>query len=456
MSNNVDDMGKLRTPPQAIEAEASVLGSLLLDNEAFDLIADLLTEGDFYRLQHQLVFAAISRLINRSQAADVITVYEVLKQEGKGEEVGGLPYLNSLAQYVMSAGNVRRYAEVVRDRSILRNLIGVGDGIVASAFETNGRATNDILEEAEHRVLSIAESGSAGREDAKTLETQLSRFLETLDKRANQSGDDEECARTGFHDVDKLIDRLDPGDLIVLAGRPSMGKTSLAMNIAEHVALTQGLPVAVFSLEMSADQLTQRLVGSIGRVDLKKLREANLNESEWGRVFETVERLRNTVLDVHDDHVETVAQVRAAARRIKRKRKSLGLIVVDYLQLMNSSNKGKATAENRATEVGDISRGLKLLAKEMKCPVIALSQLNRGLEQRQDKRPMMSDLRESGAIEQDADVIMFVYRDEVYTKEACREPGVAEIIIAKQRNGPIGTAKLAWSAPFIRFGSLAR
>ena len=441
----------LRIPPQSLESEASVLGALLLDNSAFDHVLDLLTDGDFYSFAHKEVFRVVASLLNGSRPADVITVFEQLKTEGKAEEIGGLAFLNALAQYVPSAGNIRRYAEIVCERSVLRRLITAGDEIVTSAFSTEGRAVSDILEASETSILAIGEQGVV-REEVKTIEGQLLRFIEDLQDKADRPGQ-QTGVLTGFNDLDKQTDGFQAGDLIVIAGRPSMGKTSLAMNIAENAALKQSLNVLVFSLEMSADQLTRRIVGSLGRIDQKGLKTGVLSDGDWGRVTETLERLKNVVLDIQDVGVETVGVIRAISRRIARRRKKLGLIIVDYLQLLNSSSGDRASPENRATEVAQISRGLKMLAKEMQCPVIALSQLNRSVEARTDKRPMMSDLRESGAIEQDADVIIFIYRDEVYTKESCKEPGIAEIIIAKQRNGPTGTVKLVWSSNYTRFDS---
>jgi replicative DNA helicase len=444
----------LRIPPQSLEAESSVLGALLLDNKSFDHITDLVTANDFYRAQHQTIFGTIAALINTARPADVITVFEHLKSNGRDEDAGGIAYLNALAQYIPSAGNIRRYAELVRDKSILRKLIQTGDEITALAFENKGQDPTAILEEAERKVLEIGEQG-ASRADVKTLDDQLARFIDQLQVRADNPGQ-KSGVQTGFLDLDRLTNGFQAGDLVVVAGRPSMGKTALGLNIAENAAIDQRLPVLVISLEMSADQLTNRFVGSIARVDQERFKTGVLSDDEWGRVTDTLETVRGAVLDIQDSGINTVSSIRALARRTVRKHKHLGLILVDYIQLMGADEEGRASAENRATEVGQISRGLKLLAKEMRCPVIALSQLNRGVESRPDKRPMMADLRESGAIEQDADTIIFIYRDEVYTKDACKEPGVAEIIIGKQRNGPTGTVKLAWSPKYTRFDNLAR
>ncbi|WP_317203672.1 replicative DNA helicase [Janthinobacterium sp.] len=446
---NIQDETQLRVPPHSIEAESSVLGGLLLDNKTFSHLEDLIASSDFYRLEHRLVFTSIAQLVSEGKPADVITVNEWLNSNGLLEQVGGLHYLNSLAQYVPSASNIRRYAEIVREKAVLRKLISVGDEISSSAFSI-GRDTSEILEDAERNVLAIAQQGNRALEEAKSLDSQLIKFLDNLQDKADGK-DVNKGVFSGFTDLDKVTDGFQPGDLIVVAGRPSMGKTSMAMNIAEHAAFQQGLPVLVFSLEMSAHQLTTRIVGSVGRIDQSNLKKADLTEAEWTRVAEATQRMHGKVIDIQDTNCETVAAVRSAARRAAYKHKNLGLVVVDYIQLLSSGT----SEENRATEVAQVSRGLKLLAGELGCPVIALSQLNRSLESRGDKRPMMSDLRESGAIEQDADTIIFIYRDEVYTKEACREPGVAEIIVAKQRNGPVGNVKLAWSPNYTRFDSLA-
>jgi len=444
-------VAQLRVPPHSIEAESSVLGGLLLDNGAWDRVSDLLGEGDFYRYEHRLIYAAMAALINANRPADVITVFEHLQSLGKAEEVGGLTYLNALAQYVPSAGNIRRYAEIVRERAILRKLVAVSDEIATSAFNPQGRAVAQILDEAEQKIFNIGEEGSRMKRGFQSMDSLVVTLLDRVQEMADNPNDITGVP-TGFYDLDRLTAGLQPGDLIVLAARPSMGKTAFAINIAEHVALHEGLPVAVFSMEMGAAQLAVRIVGSIGRIDQSRLRTGKLTDEEWPRLTEAIEKLRNISLHIDETPGLTVSELRANARRLARQCGKLGLIVVDYLQLMSGSS---GDNENRATELGEISRGLKMLAKELGCPVIALSQLNRSVEQRPDKRPMMSDLRESGAIEQDADIIMFIYRDEYYTKDACKEPGVAEIIIAKQRNGPTGTVKLAFLKPLTRFENLA-
>ncbi len=444
-------LAQLRVPPHSAEAESSVLGGLLLDNSSWDRVSDLLTESDFYRFEHRLVFGAIGALVNSAKPADVITVFEHLQNQGKAEEIGGLADLNSLAQYVPSSGNIRRYAEIVRERGILRKLVSASDEISTSAFNPRGRPVATILDEAEQKIFNIGEEGARTKQGFQAMETLVVKLMDRVQEMADNPND-VTGVPSGFYDLDRLTAGFQAGDLIVLAARPSMGKTALAINIAEHVALNEGLPVAVFSMEMGAAQLAVRVVGSIGRIDQSHLRTGKLTDDEWPRLTEAIEKLRSIPFHIDESAGLSSGELRASSRRLARQCGKLGLIVVDYLQLMSgSSNDG----ENRATELGEISRGLKMLAKELQCPVIALSQLNRSVETRPDKRPMMSDLRESGAIEQDADIVMFIYRDEYYTKEACKEPGVAEIIIAKQRNGPTGMIKLAFLKPITKFESLA-
>jgi replicative DNA helicase len=444
-------IAQLRIPPHSIEAESSVLGGLLLDNGAWDRMADVVVDGDFYRHEHKLIYAAIGTLINASKPADVITVYEQLQNLGKSEEIGGLAYLNSLAQYVPSASNIRRYAEIVRERSILRKLVSASDEIATNAFNTQGKPVDKILDEAEQKIFNIGEEGTRMKQGFQGMDSLVVELLDRVTEMA-ENPNDITGVRTGFYEFDKMTSGLQPGDMIVLAARPSMGKTSLAINIAEHVALNEGLPVAVFSMEMGASQLAVRIVGSIGRIDQGHLRSGKLTDEEWPRLTEAIEKLRNVSLHIDETPGLTTSELRANARRLARQYGKLGLIVVDYLQLMSVSS--SMNDENRATAVGEISRGLKMLAKELKCPVIALSQLSRGVESRTDKRPMMSDLRESGAIEQDADIIMFIYRDDYYDKNS-KEPGVAEVIISKHRNGPTGTVKLAFLKPLTKFENLA-
>ncbi|MBA4261380.1 MAG: replicative DNA helicase [Comamonadaceae bacterium] len=445
-------IAQLRVPPHSIEAESSVLGGLLLDNQAWDRVADLVNDSDFYRYEHRLTYSAIAALVNASKPADVVTVFEHLKNLGKAEEAGGLAYLNSLAQYVPSAANIRRYAEIVRERAILRKLVAASDEIATNAFNPQGKPVAKILDEAEQKIFKIGEEGSRMKEGFQGMDTLVVDLLDRVQEMADNPMD-VTGVPTGFIDLDRMTSGLQAGDLVVLAARPSMGKTAFAINIAEHVALNEGLPVAVFSMEMGASQLAVRIVGSIGRINQGHLRTGKLTDDEWPRLTEAIEKLRNVSLHIDETPGLTPSELRANARRLARQCGKLGLIVVDYLQLMSGSSSDGG--DNRATELGEISRGLKMLAKELQCPVIALSQLNRSVETRTDKRPMMSDLRESGAIEQDADIIMFIYRDEYYTKDACKEPGVAEIIIGKQRNGPTGVVKLTFLNTLTRFESLA-
>lgn len=445
-------VAQLRVPPHSMESESSVLGGLLLDNSAWDRVGDLLVDGDFYRHEHKLIYEAIGKLINASKPADVITVYEHLQGMGKAEEIGGLLYLNQLAQYVPSATNIRRYAEIVRERSILRKLVTASDDIATNAFNPQGKTVDRILEEAEQKILAIGEEGARNKQGFQSLDTLVVDLLDRVQEMADNPMD-VTGVPTGFVDLDRMTSGLQAGDLVVLAARPSMGKTSFAVNIAEHVALNEGLPVAIFSMEMGAAQLAVRIVGSIGRVNQGNLRTGKLNDDEWPRLTEAIERLRTVSLHIDETPGLSPTELRANARRLARTCGKLGLIVVDYLQLMSGSGSA-ASSDNRATELGEISRGLKMLAKELQCPVIALSQLNRSVEQRTDKRPMMSDLRESGAIEQDADIIMFIYRDDYYNKDS-KEPNIAEVIIGKQRNGPTGTVKLFFQKNQTRFENLA-
>jgi replicative DNA helicase len=446
-----DEVARLRVPPHSVEAEQSVLGGLLLDNMAWDRAGDLLTESDFYRYEHRLIYTAIGALIAGSKPADVITVFEQLQGLGKAQDCGGLAYLNALAQSVPSAANMRRYAEIVRERSILRKLIAASDEIATSAFNPQGRPVSTVLDEAESKVFQIGEEGSRQKQGFQGIDKLVGDLIDRVQELHDNGAEEVTGVRTGFYDLDRLTAGLQKGDLIVLAARPSMGKTAFALNIAEHVAVQEGLPVLVFSMEMGASQLALRLVGSLGRINQQNLRTGRLDSGEWERLTDSVERLSQVQLHIDETAGLSVAELRARARRMARQFGTLGLIVIDYLQLMSGSG---GSEENRATVLGEISRGLKALAKELQCPVIALSQLNRSVETRQDKRPMMSDLRESGAIEQDADIIMFIYRDDYYDKES-KKQGVAEIIIAKQRNGPVGTVDLTFLKPLTRFDNLA-
>ena len=441
----------LKLPPHSLESEQAVLGGLLLDNTAWDRIADLIAESDFYRADHRLIYRHVSRLIEHNKPADVVTVAEVLESTRELATVGGLPYLSALAGNTPSAANIRRYAEIVRERAILRRLAEVGTEIADTAYNTMGREAHQILDEAESKVFEIAEQGARGRQGFQEMPPLLTRVVERIDLLYNrQSDSDVTGLATGFIDLDRMTSGLQAGDLIIIAGRPSMGKTSMALNIAEHAALSAGLPVGVFSMEMAATQLVMRMIGSVGKLDQHKLRTGRLHDDDWARLTTTVGKLNDAPIHIDETAALNPLELRARARRLHRQYKKLGMIVVDYLQLMSASTSG----ENRATELSEISRSMKSLAKELECPVVALSQLNRSLEQRPNRRPVMSDLRESGALEQDSDVILFIYRDEVYNPDTV-DKGVAEIIIGKQRNGPIGTVKLAFLGEYTRFENLA-
>ncbi|CAJ0683718.1 Replicative DNA helicase [Ralstonia mannitolilytica] len=441
-------LDSLKVPPHSIEAEQSVLGGLLLDNAAWDRIADFINEHDFYRYDHRLIFHHIGRLISQAKPADVITVYEQLQAAGKAEEVGGLAYLNALAQNTPSAANIRRYAEIVRDRGVLRQLVTIADEISAGAFNPQGRDVRQLLDEAESKVFAIAEEGARGQKGFLEIQPLLTQVVERIDElyhRDNQN--DITGVPTGFVDLDRMTSGMQPGDLIIVAGRPSMGKTAFSLNIGEHVAVEQGLPVAVFSMEMAGTQLAMRMLGSVGRLDQHRLRTGRLLDEDWPRLTHAIQKMNDAQLFIDETPALNPMELRARSRRLARQCGQLGLIIIDYLQLMSGSGGG---GENRATEISEISRSLKGLAKELNCPVIALSQLNRSLEQRPNKRPVMSDLRESGAIEQDADVILFIYRDQVYNPDS-PDKGTAEIIIGKQRNGPIGTVRLTFLGEYTKF-----
>ena len=443
----------LKLPPYSLEAEQSVLGGLLLDNTAWEKIADALTDADFYRADHRQIYRHITQLIEDNKPADALTVAESLERSGRLEEVGGQAYIGSLAVNTPSAANIRRYAEIVRERAIMRRLAAVGAEITESVFNPLGRSAKELLDEAEKQVFAIAEAGARGRQgfsEIQPLLTQVVERVDTLYRSDNRTGIT--GIATGFTDIDHDTSGLQPGDLVVVAGRPSMGKTAFALNIAEHVALVEKMPVAIFSMEMSGAQLVMRMLGSVGRIDQHKMRTGELDDEDWQKLTGALGRLNDAPIFIDDSGMLNPTELRGRARRLHRQcgGPGLGLIVVDYLQLMESGT----SIENRATEIAEISRALKAVAKELKVPVMALSQLNRGLEQRTDKRPVMSDLRESGAIEQDADLILFIYRDEVYNSES-QDKGRAEIIIGKQRNGPIGKRKLTFLGQYTRFENYA-
>ena len=441
----------IKLPPHSVEAEQSVLGGLLLDNTAWDKIADMIGESDFYRADHRLIYRHVSKLVGNSRPADVITVSESLESTKELEGVGGLAYLGALAQNTPTAANIRRYAEIVRDRAVMRKLAEVGTEIAETAYNPMGKEAGQLLDEAESKVFAISEQGARGKQGFMDMQPLLTQVVERIDMLYNRDNpSDVTGVPTGFTDLDKMTSGLQPGDLVIVAGRPSMGKTSLALNMAEHVALDSGLPVGVFSMEMGASQLVMRMLGSVGKLDQHKVRTGRLADEDWRKLTDAVGRLNDAPIHIDETAALNSLELRARARRLHRQYGKLGLIVVDYLQLMSASSQG----ENRATEISEISRGLKALAKELNVPVVALSQLNRSLEQRPNKRPVMSDLRESGAIEQDADLILFIYRDEVYNQDS-PDKGKAEVIIGKQRNGPIGTITLVFQGEYTRFANFA-
>ena len=436
---------RLKLPPHSIEAEQSVLGGVLLDNSAWDTISEIVAEEDFYRNDHRLIFRCLGALIAQNSPLDVITASEWLEQQRQLDNAGGLAYLGALAKNTPSAANIRAYAVIVRERSVLRQLIRVSHEIGDAAFNTQGRESSDILDEAERKVFEIAEQGSRGKQSFKSVSDLLPAIVDRIDK-LHELGTHITGLSTGFTDLDNKTSGLQASDLIIVAGRPSMGKTSLAVNIAENVAMSERRGVAIFSMEMPAEQLVLRILSSLGRVDQSKVRTGRLSEDDWPRLTSTMNLLNEVKLYIDDTPALTPTELRSRARRLKREH-DLGLIVIDYLQLMQVPGH----RENRTNEISEISRSLKALAKELNVPIIALSQLNRSLEARTDKRPVMSDLRESGAIEQDADLILFIYRDEVYNKDRTDNEGMAEVIIGKQRNGPIGTVMLTFLGQFTRF-----
>ena len=441
----------LKLPPHSLEAEQSILGGLLIDNEAADRVGDVVGEDDFYSEAHRLIFRHVNQLGGEGKPVDVVTLSESLASVQKLDYVGGLAYLGALVQNVPTAANIRHYANIVRERSILRQLAATAGEIADTAYNPLGRSARAVLDEAEAKVLHIAEQGSRGAQNFQRLGTLLTDVVDRIETLYNRDDpSDVTGVATGYNDLDRMTSGLQEGDLVVVAGRPSMGKTSLALNIGEHVALNLKLPVAVFSMEMGASQLALRMIGSVGKLDQHKLRTGRLGPDDWEKLSGALGRLNEAPMLIDETPALNAIEVRSRARRLAKQYGKLGLVIVDYIQLMQASSSG----ENRATEISEISRALKSLAKELKVPVMALSQLNRSLEQRPNKRPVMSDLRESGAIEQDADVILFIYRDEVYNPET-QEKGVAEIIIGKQRNGPIGTVRLTFLGEHTRFENFA-
>jgi replicative DNA helicase len=444
---NDPQIAALKLPPHSIEAEQSLIGGLLLDNAAWERIGDAVAESDFYRDDHRRIFRHIARLLEVGRPADVVTVYESIEKANEVEQTGGLAYLGEIANNTPSAANIRRYAEIVRERAVLRKLVTVGDEIAASALNPAGRDVKQLLDEAESKVFEIAEAGSRTSQGFVAIQPLLGQVVDRIEQLYDQENPSEITGiPTGFIDLDRMTSGLQPGDMIVVAGRPSMGKTAFALNIAEHVGVELRLPVAIFSLEMSGPQLAMRLLSSVGRLDQTRVRNGKLTDEEWDKMTVALGKLHEAPIHIDETGAINPTDLRARARRLHRQCGKLGLIVIDYIQMMTSTKEG----ENRATEVSDISRAIKSLAKELKVPIIALSQLSRKVEERNDKRPLMSDLRESGAIEQDADIIMMMYRDEYYNKDTT-EKGVAEAIVGKHRNGPVGTVHLTFLGEYTKF-----
>jgi len=435
---------RLKVPPNSVEAEQSLIGGLMLNKAAWDKVADVVTAEDFYRNDHRIIFTAIAQLVDDGNPCDVVTVSEFLDRRSELDKAGGLEYLAALANETPGAANARAYANIVRERSMLRSLISAGNEISGSAFGTDGRSATDLVDEAERRVFEIAEKGARAGAGFRTLKQILPEAVDRIDL-LHQSDGDITGISTGYNEFDKLTAGLQGGELIIIAGRPSMGKTTLALNIAENAAIGGKVPTAIFSMEMPSQQLAFRMISSLGRVDQTHLRTGRFPDEDWSRINTAVQLMSEAPIFIDDSAGLSPTEIRARSRRLHREH-GLGLIVVDYLQLMQvPGNK-----ENRATEISEISRSLKALAKELSLPVIALSQLNRSVEQRTDKRPVMSDLRESGAIEQDADLIVFIYREEVYNQDTPRK-GLADISIAKQRNGPIGDFPLTFVGRYTKF-----
>ena len=443
------EIARIKMQPHSAEAEQSVLGGLLLSADGWDAVAELVSDGDFYRLGHRLIFRQIAQLAEAAEPVDVITVADKLQARDELDAAGGLTYLAELAQNTPSASNIRAYAKVVRERACLRKLIEAAQEIAESGFNPDGRKSDELIDEAERRIMQIGEDGpkdGAPKDINPLLQAALGRIEELF-----QSGGAITGISTGFIELDNMTSGLQDSDLVIVAGRPSMGKTAFAMNLVEHAVLNQNKPILVFSMEMPADSLIIRMLSSIGRIDQTRLRNGKLEQEDWPKLSAAVTKLKDVPLYIDDTPALTPTEIRSRARRVAREHGGLGMIMVDYLQLMQVAG----SSDGRTAEISEISRSLKAIAKEFKVPMVALSQLNRSLEQRPNKRPVNSDLRESGAIEQDADVIMFIYRDEVYHEES-EEKGIAEIIIGKQRNGPIGICRLAFIGQYTRFENLAR
>lgn len=443
----------IKSAPHSIEAEQSVLGGLMLDNEAWDNVAERVIGDDFYLRSHRLIFNSMHSLITREQPIDLVTLSELLEKTGELQQVGGFAYLLEIQKNTPSSANILAYADIVRERAVVREMIGIANEIAESGYDTQGRNYKELLDEAERKVFKIAEKRSSENDGPQGIGDILNKTLDRIEFLSKQTNHDGVTGvSTGYHDLDRMTTGLQPSDLVIVAARPSMGKTTFAMNLAEHAALNEDKPVVIFSLEMPAEQIMMRMLASLSRVDQTKVRTGNLDDDDWIRISSTMTMLNEkNNMYIDDGSGLTPTEVRSRSRRIAREHGGVSMIMIDYLQLMTVPG----ISENRTLEIAEISRSLKALAKELKCPVVALSQLNRSLEQRSDKRPVNSDLRESGSIEQDADLIMFIYRDEVYHPEGDKQ-GLAEIIIGKQRNGPIGSMELKFHGALSRFDNYAR
>ncbi|MBS3797351.1 MULTISPECIES: replicative DNA helicase [unclassified Pseudoalteromonas] len=441
----------LKVPPHSIEAEQSVLGGLMLDNEAFDRVAEIVVSQDFYTRTHRFIFEAMERLVEAGQPIDLITISESLEKNNQLESIGGFAYLGEIAKNTPSAANISAYAHIVRERAVVREMIGVANEIAEAGFNPEGRGSHELLDLAESKVFKIAEQRTKSTEGPQNIHTILEKTVDKIEELYQSPQDGVTGVSTGYSDLDKMTAGLQPSDLIIVAARPSMGKTTFAMNLAEHAAMTRDKPVVIFSLEMPSEQIMMRMLASLGRINQTKVRTGQLDDDDWARLSSTMGLLiEKGKMYVDDASGLTPTDVRSRARRIARDHGGISMIMVDYLQLMRVPS----LSDNRTLEIAEISRSLKALAKELECPVVALSQLNRTLEQRADKRPVNSDLRESGSIEQDADLIMFIYRDEVYNEDS-NDKGTAEIIIGKQRNGPIGKVRLTFQGQYSRFDNYA-
>ncbi len=431
-------------PPSAIEAEQALLGCLLLNPRCYDQIADRITAEDFYREDHAEIYRAFVDLTEKGYPGDAVAVSDWFDSRNKSDLVAGGAYLTKLANDIASAANVLSYCDIVREKSVLRQLVDIGTEIAGDAYRPDGQPADNILEKAEQLIFAIAEQGSKRRSGFIHIKEVLHDSFAKIEELSHKTGDITGVG-TGFTDMDERTSGFQPSDLIIVAGRPAMGKTTLAMNIAENAAIKHQVPVGVFSMEMSAQQLVFRMFSSLGAVNQKRLRTGKLEDTDWDGLNSAFRILKEAPIYIDETPALSPAQIRTRARRMRREH-GIGMLVIDYLQLMQVPN----NRENRATEIAEISRGLKALAKELNVPVIALSQLNRALEQRPNKRPVMADLRESGSIEQDADLILFIYRDEVYNPESPSK-GVAEVIIGKHRNGATGKMELLFQGEFLRF-----